>query len=227
MLKLPQITLVAIGSTNLEGMARALEYSIQDIEFGAVKLITDKIFALDNWYDLSDEIRINQIDEMKSIDEWNRAVVFDLGDYIKTPYALLIHPDGFVVHPEAWRDEFLNYDYVGSPWPLPTDYYSYRDINGQIQRVGNSISLRSKKLLRLPKKLGMPWQSYFGNTNEDGYICVNNRHIFEEHGCKFAPLEVAAKFGREVPLPENENLDPFVFHKHQGPNAKYPNFEDE
>lgn len=183
---------------------KALDYSCRDIEFGAVK---------------------NIIQECNGIDEWNRAIVYDLGEYIDTEYAILVHPDGFIVHPDVWLPDFLDYDYVGAPWPLPTDDFSYRDINGTIQRVGNSVSLRSKKLLDLPKKLGMEWKSFHGFYNEDGYICVNMRHVFEEHGCKFAPLEVAKWFSREKTLPENEHLRTFAFHGHEGKNKHYPNFE--
>ena len=34
---------------------------------------------------------------------------------------LTIWTDGFIVHPEMWRDEFLKYDYIGAPWPLPKE----------------------------------------------------------------------------------------------------------
>jgi hypothetical protein len=52
------------------------------------------------------------------------------------------------------------------------------------------------------------------------------RHVFEEHGCKFAPLEVAKYFSRESEIPENKDIEKtFVFHKHRGRNKNYPNFE--
>lgn len=205
-IKLPNVTLCCIGSEKYkEQQQKALDYSSRDIEFGEVK---------------------NIIVNTNTIDEWNKAVVFDLGDYINTEFALLIHPDGFVVNPDMWRDEWLQYDFIGSPFPLPKDNFSYRDINGVIQRVGNSVSLRSKKLLDLPKKINMEWKSFHGFYNEDGYITVNMRHVFEENGCKFAPLEMAKYFGRECEITENKNVDKtFVFHKHQGRNKNYPNFE--
>ena len=53
------------------------------------------------------------------------------------------------------------------------------------------------------------------------------RHIFEKHGCKFAPFEEALLFGREMPLPENKGLKTFVYHKTIEENACYPNFEKE
>lgn len=206
MLKLPKVTLCAFGSTNIEGMKKALSESSKEIEFGAVKLIEHPC---------------------NGIDEWNKNIVFELGQYIDTEYALLVHPDGYVVHPECWNDDWLKYDYIGSPWPFPRDYYSYRDITGAIQRVGNSVSLRSKKLLDLPKKLNMEWKAFHGFTNEDGYICVNMRHVFEEHGCKFAPLHEAIHFGRENDIIENMSVEKtFIFHQHwSSRNHKYEVFE--
>lgn len=205
MLQLPRVTICAFGSTDIKGMEKALLYSCKNIKFGDAKVI---------------EYPCN------GIDEWNKNVVFELGKFIETDFALLIHPDGFVVHPESWDDKFMNYDYIGSPWPLPTDGFSYQDNKGQIQRVGNSVSLRSKKLLDLPKKINMEWKAFHGYTNEDGYICCNMRHVFEEHGCTYAPFELALKFGRETPLPENDDIDPFIFHKHEGWNKLYPDFEN-
>ncbi len=134
--------------------------------------------------------------------------------YVDTDYAILIHADGYIINPNEWRDEFLNYDYIGAPWPLPSpsDPISYRDIKGVVRRVGNSVSLRSKRLMDLPRKLNMEWKSYYGFTNEDGYICVNRRHTFEENECKFAEIDVAKHFSREHSLPENEGIKTFAFH---------------
>ena len=204
MLKLPQVTLCCFGSEKYrDQQQKALDYSSSKVDFGAVK---------------------NIIVPTDTIDEWNRAVVFDLGDYIETDFALLIHPDGCIAEPEMWDDEWLKLDYIGAPWPLPTDDYSYRGINNTIHRVGNSVALRSKKLLGLPKKLDMEWKSFYGFYNEDGYIAVNMRHVFEEHGCKFGSFEQALKFGRENPMPEYEGPT-FTYHKNMGVNSAYPNFE--
>ena len=201
MLSLPGVTLVAVTDINIEAHQYALDLSCRGIEFGDVQLLTPKL---------------------GSIEEWNRFIVYDLGDYIDTEHALLIHDDGFVVHPQSWDPAWLMFDYIGSPFPLPTDDYSYRDVNGKVQRVGNSVSLRSKHLLQLAKKENFEWKPFYGFTNEDGYVSVNMRHAYEEEGCVFAPFEQAVRFGREVPLPENQGIKPFVFHKWEGENAKYP-----
>jgi len=82
-----------------------------------------------------------------------------------------------------------------------------------IQRVGNGgFTFRSKKLLQLASKLNLNWQLYHGFCHEDGYISVNNRHIYEKNECKFAPLEVAKYFSHEIDIPENKNIIPFGFH---------------
>ena len=193
MLHLPEITIIALTNKDFEGHKKALDESCKDIVWGGAKIIWDETIT--------------------SIDDWNRKVVFELTDYVSTPFALLIHADGYVVDRSAWRQEFLDYDYVGAPWPLPIDDYSYRDPEGNLIRVGNSVSLRSKRLLDLPRKLNLEWREYFGNTNEDGFLCVHNHKVLEENGCRFAPLEVAKYFSKEHEIEENKSIKTFAFHQ--------------
>lgn len=189
MITLPSVTLVLL-TNNFEGALEAVYESCRGIDFGAVKIIMD--------------LKCN------SIDEWNRKVIKDLPKYVDTTHALLIHQDGWVNHPELWKDEWLELDYIGSPWPLPQDDYSYRDEWGQIQRVGNGVSLRSKKLMDLVATRPMVY--HHNNNNEDGQICCWNRKWLEEQGCKFATFEQALEFGKEVELPENKDKETFLFH---------------
>ena len=220
-LHLPNVTLVAVATKEVEETLQALSYSSKDIQFGQIKLISDYTpYGLDQ----HPEIQFIRIKKMQSIDEWGQYVIYDLHKHIETAFALLVHADGFVVNPSMWRDEFLNYDYIGAPWPLPMDDFSYRDINGEIIRVGNSVSIRSKKLLELPSKLSSPWEPFHGNFHEDGFLCVKNRHIYKEHGIKYAPLDVAKYFSHEVMIPEIANINPFAFHKWAGTNKDYPKF---
>lgn len=218
---LDNVTLVAVSSVKIRPTIKALEYSMKGIKFGKVKFLTHKKPLL-----IPKDIEYVQIEELKNIDAFNYFMIYELHKYIDTDYALLVHSDGFVVNPEKWQDKFLQYDYIGSPWPLPekNDKVQYRDIYGNICRVGNSVSIRSKRLLELPEKVNMEWEPFHGWYNEDGFICCNNRHIFEQYGCKIAPLEIAKYFGHESMIPEIEGIVPFVFHKWAGTNAKYPKF---
>lgn len=191
MLSLPNITLIAL-TNDPESHYKAFEESQKGIEWGAVKMIVDY--------------------KCNSIDEWNRKIIYELHNYVDTDFAMLIHSDGYVVNPQAWKDEFLDYDYIGAPWPLPRDEYSYRTTESELIRVGNSVSIRSRKLLTLPNRLGLEWKPYFGNTNEDGFLCVHNRDILEQHGCKFADIDIAKYFSKEHEIEENKGIETFAFH---------------
>lgn len=200
MIKLPNVTLVAITGLNYqtEEHKQAIAYSCLGIEFGEVKLI--------------------QLEQIKDIDTWNHAVIYELPKYIKTEFCLLIHADGYIIHPNMWTNRWLKYSYVGAPWPLPKDNFSYRDERGGLVRVGNSVSLRSKKLMdltaQIPEEKFWAIKERFGNTNEDGFICSHNRLYLEEQGCKFAPLQVAKYFSKEHEIEENKNIKKtFCFHK--------------
>lgn len=190
MLELPDVTLIALTNRDFEGHKKAIDESRQCINFGAVKIIWDE--------------------GMNGIDDWNRKIIQELPDYVQTTHALLVHADGYVINPYLWRTSWLAYDYIGAPWPLPVDDYSYRDESGSLVRVGNSVSLRSKKLMELVRN--REWKSYYGNTNEDGFICCHNRNWLESQGCVFAPLEEAVHFSKEWDIPENQGIDTFAFH---------------
>lgn len=220
LLKLPQVTLVAITSVHLYETVCALKYSRRNIEFGQIKLLADK-----RPFYLPNDIKFEKIQKLSNIDEYSHFCVYDLADYIDTQYALIVHHDGFVVNPSSWKKEFLDYDYVGSPWPLPKDDKRFRDEVGNVVRVGNGVSLRSKLLMEYPRKEKLLWEKTdSGDYNEDCFLCCKYRKRMEEAGIKYAPFEVAVYFGREHILPENENIDPFLFHQWRGINKKYPRF---
>lgn len=219
MLNLKNITLVALTSVRIESTIKALIYSSSQIEFGKIKLLSHVKPSY-----LPNKITFEKTPISSSIDEWNYNIIYNLPKHIDTEYALLIHDNGFVVNPKSWRDDFLDYDYIGAPWPLPNDEYSFRDINQEIIRVGNSVSLRSKKLLDIPVKKNLEWKPFHGYTNEDGFICVNYRHEYLNEGCKFADINIAKYFSHETPMEIFENIEPFCFHNYMGKNIKYPLF---
>ncbi len=190
MLKLPSVSLICLTGKDFEAHKKAIDKSCEGIEWGSVKLIWDE--------------------KIKTIDDWNKKIIYDLYKYVDTTHAILIHADGHIIRPDLWNNEWLGFDFIGAPWPLPTDDYSYRDETGKIQRVGNSVSLRSKKLMERVAKF--EWKSYYGNTNEDGFISVHHRDELEKEGFKFAPLETAVHFSKEHEIPENVGLETFAFH---------------
>lgn len=224
-LKLPNVTLVAMTSVNVRETIKAMQYSMRGIEFGRAVLITHRKPLL-----LPKEIQYSHTSRLKNIDDFNYKMVYELGEHIDTDFALIVHADGFVVNPEMWRDEFLDYDYIGAPWPLPKegDTTTYRDIHGNICRVGNSAGIRSKRLMDFPQKANIPWEGEYAYGKmwyfEDGFLCCKIKHLLEAEGMKIAPLEVAKYYAHEQMIPEIEGITPFAFHKWDGANVRYPNF---
>lgn len=222
-IKLPDVTLAAMTSVRVYETVKALEYSMRGIDFGEVVLISHK-----KPFYLPKSIKFKYTDKLTNIDDFNYKMVYDLADYIDTKYVLTVHHDGYIVHPEKWRDDFLKYDYIGSPWPIlpKTEISTFYDIYGNNVRVGNSVGIRSKRLLEFPRSANLEWtKDEFGLYNEDTFLCCRHKHEIEAAGMSFAPIEVAKYFGREIPVPEAEDVDePFLFHKWIGDNAKYPVF---
>lgn len=190
-LKLPDVTLLLLTSKDWYGATVAMGACQQKVEFGGAKIVWDC--------------------NIRSVDDWNRAVIRDLYKYCDTSHMLLIHQDGYVKNPDAWDPEWLKLDYIGSPWPLPQDDFSYRTPKGELVRVGNSVSLRSRALMELVSH--RPHLRHYGNRNEDGQVCVWERDWLVKMGCKFGTFEQALRFGKEWELPEHEGLpEPFIFH---------------
>ena len=212
-LHLPNVTIVSVAGIKAQEALNAIKYSCRDIDFKEALLITPE--------DITDSfVKIVKCSPL-DYEQYNKFIVFDLYKHITTDYALVVQGDGCVINPTQWSNVFLEYDYVGAVWPLPTDNYSFRDSFGDLYRVGNGgFSLRSKKLLTVPTKLNLEWKAYYGNYHEDGFISVHNRKAIEKEGCVFAPTRVAAMFSHETPLLENNGIIPFGFH---GKNHPYYN----
>lgn len=216
MLNLNNITLLCMSSVSIDLSIKALLRSSEKINFGDIKFVShEKPLNLDN------KIKFCYIDKINSLDDYSYKMIYQLDKYVDTDYVLVIQSDGYVINPHLWQDNFLNYDYIGAPFPLPRDDFSYRDSNNKLFRVGNGgFSLRSKKLIQLANKLQLEWKSFHGFYNEDGFICGMYKEIYENNGMKFAPIDVAKYFSHEIQVPEIQGIIPFGFH---GKFSKYYN----
>jgi hypothetical protein len=154
-----------------------------------------------NTFPFFDKIVLNtNIDNEK---ELNRFLVESLTFDISTDYVLIVQSDGFIINPQKWKDCFLNYDYIGAPWP-------WHNV------VGNGgFCLRSKKFLDLSSKLVYDsTHPEYHYCPEDYFLCVLNRNYFIDNNCLFPSLETALSFSFEHPIPGiNKNMkDSFGFH---------------
>ncbi|GIU69777.1 MAG: hypothetical protein KatS3mg002_1013 [Candidatus Woesearchaeota archaeon] len=208
---LNDVTLVAISSIEIEKTINALIVSTDKLRFKKVLFLTDKEVLPPK------PIEIVKINPINDIMDFNRFCFFDLGDYIDTSHALLVQYHGFVINPQLWTDEWLNYDYIGALWEIREG--SYIADNGEVVRVGNGgFSLRSRKLMQLPKKLGLELKEEMGYYNEDGNICCYHRSTFLKEGINYAPVEIAKNFSFETPVPENIGIKTFGFHRNLYPS---------
>jgi len=223
MIDLPNVTLISIDTTDsLNGTLNGVYTSMRGIDFGDVKIVTTKEQIKNNASLIDNGITLEEsVVEIKNYNDYNHYVIYDLHNHIETTHCLLVQPDGFVLFPEKWDNVWLEYDYIGAPWAYVED--AYIDPFGNHHRVGNGgFSLRSKKFLEVPTKVEVPWETNNSdfywmpegvvNYHEDGNVCVHNRHIFIEQGCKYAPVEVAVRFSQETRVPECEGITPFGFH---------------
>jgi hypothetical protein len=214
------VTLICVAGVEIPKALLAIFRSLIKLDFERIVFVTPSLIP----------IRVGRFSierpigsKLESLIEYNKYVLYKLHHHVKTEHCLLIQADGYVINGSLWSDEFCEYDYIGAPWPIEKERYV--DPFGKHQRVGNGgFSLRSRKLLEVPLTVEVPWNvnegSFYKHFNqnsysEDGNICVHNRHIFQEKGCRFAPLEIAIKFSRELNLPDAQFGQTLGFHRYK------------
>ena len=191
-LDLPEVTLIAASSVALAATVRALKICMGQAQFGQIKLLTDA--SLEN-LDLNGITQV-AIDRLSSRADYSRFMLRELHRHVETDFVLCVQWDGYILDANYWRDAFLDYDFIGAPWPQFQDGMT----------VGNGgFSLRSQKLLRAcadPRILT--------DQAEDTAICRAARPLLEqEYGICFAPEEIARQFAFER---TRRNGDEFGFH---------------
>jgi hypothetical protein len=194
MLHLDNVDLIIIDCVEVSQALDTLRACSEEIKFGKVCIFTHENIT-------SDFCEVIQIDEIDTIDKYSDFCL-RLKDYLSNDYVLLVQNDGFIINPDLWSDDFLNYDYIGAPW-------NFTFVPGQ--RIGNGgFSLRSKRFLE--------FSSEFETTNgipEDNFLCLNNYELAINRGLKFAPLNLASKFAHEYKNPMKWQFNPedhFGFH---------------
>ena len=107
--------------------------------------------------------------------------------YVETPHVLICTWDGFIVNPELWRHDWLEYDMIGAPWP---EHWTKH-------RVGNTgFTLQSRKFLQTAQAHRA---SYPSGQPGDVWLCQTMHDQFVAEGIKYAPVEEAAPFSFEHP----------------------------
>jgi len=140
--------------------------------------------------------------------DYNKWCLHSLSDYVNTDFGLLFQDDGYPLNPEMWRDEFMEYDYVGAPLPLDTNILFNAD-----ERIGGGgFTLRSKKLMEFTKTIPYPDQ-YGMHNNEDTIIVIERREELIKNGMKICPHNIARHFVIQNAIDsEHTLLNTFGYH---------------
>ena len=200
-LTLPNVTLLAVTSVEIEQHQISLKISSQNIEFGAVKLLSSLL--PEKKYS---DIEYVSVAPMGRADA-NRFLIENLHKYFETSHCLFIQADSFVVNADLWKEEFLEFDYIGAPWPneihinpnpeLSSGISSPLVLNMKENCVGSGgFSLRSRKLLKTVAKINFD-SLKFPFKNEDVIICHYLYKEMIDKGIRFAPPKLAAQFSME------------------------------
>lgn len=178
---LPTVTLIIADCVDYDRAKLAFDHCRNSVNFGAVKLLTS--------FDVADQ-HVVRIPKISSIEEYSRFIIKDLTDYVDTQHVLVAQWDGFIWKPELWDNTFLQYDYIGAPWP---DNILFKGVPKHFTVGNGGFSLRSKRLQDFLKKD----DNITMHRAEDVAICQLNRAYLEAKGFNFAPLELAKKFSWE------------------------------
>lgn len=187
-LDLGQISLVCVETRNFDLAHFALKKSLAQAKFKEALLLSSTPAPLE------DGIQNILIPPIRNIEEYSEFMVRHLGNYVDADFILVVQWDSFILNAKTWDASFLQYDYIGAPWP-------HRN-----EPVGNGgFSLRSRRLVLALNEIDIP-QIH----PEDACICEYHRETLEqEHGIKFAPLDIASQFAFELSIPAHET---FGFH---------------
>lgn len=178
-ISLKDVTLCAATSINVEATIAALAACLNQIDVADCILLTDATVTGGH-----DGIRLVRIAPLKSSRDYSDFILNKLIDHVDTSHCLIVQWDGFVLDARAWQERFLEFDYIGAPWPQFEDGHN----------VGNGgFSLRSRRLLEACRD-----SAFVQGHPEDVAICRTNRQMLErKFGIRFAGLEIARRFALE------------------------------
>lgn len=177
-LDLPQVTLIAATSINLEATLQAIEACQAKVNFAACKLLTHEPPAR-----FVPGLEVVTTPRLETSQQYSRFILSGLVEHVDTSHCMVVQWDGYVLDPARWKAQFLELDYVGASWPQFADGHD----------VGNGgFSLRSRRLLEACRD-----PRFIPSHPEDVAIGRHNRPWLEAQGLRFASRELADSFSAE------------------------------
>jgi len=180
-MNLDNVTLVTMETMYHDLAKRAMEETLARLPFKNVLVLSDQDFLPGSTF-----VKI----EHGNMEQYCNILLKQLSQHINTSHMIFQQWDAMVHDGSQWTDEFLEYDYIGAPWPWRPEG----------QNVGNGgFSLRSKKLLDALQAPHIQMNlSGIHGVQEDNYICIEYRQELEARGIRYAPTDLANRFSMEL-----------------------------
>lgn len=183
---LPQVTLLGFDGQDPDALARVLNYCSNLFEFAEVKMWSPHCPGCFSPQCMKVTHQFVPDGSLHAYNAWEIG-----GMDFDTDFALCVQKDGFIINPQKWDPLWLNYDYLGAPWPA-----TWPNINKWDNLVGNGgFSLRSKKFVECSKRAYPLWNQ---TMNSDVFLCRVMYQCFMDLGIHYAPIPVADGFSWEA-----------------------------
>lgn len=212
MLALPQVALLAVDTVHPHLALSAMRHSMEWVDFASAHLLTD-MRRNGNLTKLVP--RGVSVEHHKQSDAFRMFPGFTRRFYLDYELAVLTQPnallnrlpetvthvlytewDASVLNPRAWRRSWLQYDFIGAPWPRHS-VPGWPACDGRTNAVGNTgFSLMSRAFCREIAKLAAE-SGDVRRYASDMWACRTMRPTLEALGIRFAPVHVAEAFSCE------------------------------
>ena len=167
-----------IDGVNAQRAINVLEKCKAVADFGAVKLLTH--------FPVEYEHKV-EIMPLKSLVAYSIWCLTEMYRHFDTDMVMIVQRDGWIINPQSWNPDWLQYDYIA---PL---FVQHDDVGS------GGFSMRSKRIMEAAAKRYRPWDG----TDEDAHTLQKKVGSYEDgvlslqmkyDGFKYAPLDEGAKF---------------------------------
>ena len=165
-------------------LAVAAAVRMREAGVGNIKILTDEDgVAIARRADFN----ATAIQKLETIDAYSKFMIEQVHEHVTSDHFLIFQWDGFIINPHLWWDGFVEYDYIGAPWPQP--YRPAPDL-----KVGNGgFSLRSHSLSAALPQL----HAAYRGEPEDVFIANQIQSNPNLGQFSLAPAQIARHFSVE------------------------------
>ncbi len=188
-LNLTDVTLLTASSVAIDDTHAALLHCLRGIDFGAVKMLSPLPPATPD-----SRVQYIYIPPLDLVG-YSRLMIDRLSAYVQTSHCLIVQADGFVLDPERWQREFLQYDYIGIPGLCQASKVPEKGTLTTLAMAGFLCAARSCWRSR---RAWASTDTTFRSSRRNLFIC---HYLYEKMcatGVRFAPPQLAAQFSIET-----------------------------